>query len=178
MTKEYNKRIVRRFNKKLWNKKDLDIIDELIADDYADRTAPPEFFEDELKGPDRLKEVVTRIQKEFLDIHVYIKDQIAEDDQVVTCMTWECTLNNKDDPANPLIFTLQSIGIDHIENGRIVENWNTLDALYRLINLLKLQDPFIDPDTPFPDGTCNRDADCGGDKRFRCWLGRCQRISA
>ncbi len=180
MTREYNKRIVRRLAKKLWNKKNKDIIDELIADDYVDRTTPPSSADVELAGPERFKQVFTEIQKEFFSIHVYIKDQIAEDDKVVTCMTWECTVKSNDDPlAAGQVFTLQGIGIDRIDNGKIVENWNTLDALYRLINLLSLHDPFIDPDTPAPDDRCDDDGDCGGKKlKFRCLLGRCQRISS
>jgi len=135
----------------LWNEKNKHIIDELITDDYIDHTTPPYVSNEELQGPETFKRVFTAIQDVFFDIHVSIKDQIVEDDKVVTHAIWECTLKSDDDPpVAAQVVTVRGIGIDRIDGGKIVENWNTLDVLYRLISQLELADPFIDPDTPIP----------------------------
>ena len=151
MSTEDNKHISRRFLEELWNEQNRYIIDELIADNYVDHTTTPYIDDGELQGPETFKKVAAAIQKAFFLIHVTIRDQIAEDDQVATHAIWECTLRREDDPtAAGRVITLRNIGIDRIDHGLIVENWNTLEVLYRLISLFNLADPFTDPDMPKP----------------------------
>lgn len=154
------KRVSRHFLNKLWNEKDKYVIDELIADNFVDHTPPPSSGDISTPGPDFYKQVYTAIQNELFNIHVSIKDQIAEGDKVVTHIAWEFTLKSNDKPpVAGKVITATGVGIDRIEGGKIVENWNTLDVLFRLINALGLPDPFSDPNTPTPPISCS--AGCG-----------------
>jgi predicted ester cyclase len=83
---ELNKRKVRLFVDAVWNEGRLDIIDELVADDYVGRIA---FVESRVVGPRGLRRLVSSRRHAHPDLHVKIEDQIAEEDRVVTC--WHAT---------------------------------------------------------------------------------------
>src|SRR5206468_1589886 len=99
--------------------------------------------------------------------HVSIKDQIAEEDKVVTQVTWVYTLKS-DDPSTDQRVTVDGVGIDRFDSGKIVENWNTLDVLFRLLKKLGIEvlqtPPPRQPPPPCPCppgsicqfGVCNR----------------------
>lgn len=177
MSTEDNKLISRRFLEKLWNEQDKYIIDELIADSYSDYTTPPYSNDDALQGPETFKKVSRAIQKAFFSIHATIKEQIAEGDKVVNHIIWECTLKREDDPTRAgQIVTDRGIGIDRINDGLIVENWNTLDILYRLISQFNLADPFIDPDVAKPPAVaCDPKNPMSCIPGFKCVNGKCVR---
>ena len=128
---ESNKQLVERFLEELWNKKNLSVIEELIADDYVDHTTPPYVTSKELRGPEEIRQAFTMVQQAFSSVSITINsnDQIGEDDKVVTPMHWEYTVN--DNGAAPQVVQVTGIGIDRISDGKIVESWNTLDVLYR-----------------------------------------------
>ncbi|SRR6266487_5063642 len=161
MATDDNKDLSRRFLEELWNQKNKSIIDELLADTYVDHTPPPQ------QGTEALKGLFDALQQGFSDIRASIEDQIAEEDKVMTRVTWECTLKS-DHPSPASQVTVMGVGIDRIDGGKIVENWNTLDVLYRLVNLL---DSGI-PKPPPP--RCVHNNDCG--PGFICQFGGCNRV--
>ena len=69
-----NKTIVRRFFDAV-KEHDLDVLDELFAPDYVDRTF-------QLRGGEILKQFVIRLVNAFLDVLDTIEDIIAEGDKV------------------------------------------------------------------------------------------------
>jgi predicted ester cyclase len=119
----------------LWNRRNLSIIDELIADQYIDRT-PGVNLDDAagLQGPEALKQLAQSYFDSFSDIHVTIENQACQGSQVATRMTWNVTLKLDDSPLDQQV-TVMGVGMDHIVDGKIVENWNSLDALHRLRNI-------------------------------------------
>ena len=172
MNTEDDNHISRHLLEKLWNEKDKYIIDELIADSYSDHTTPPYPDDEALQGPELFKQVAVALQEIFFSIHVTIKEQIAEGDKVVTHAIWECTLKTDDKPpVAGQVVTTRGIGIDRIDDGLIVENWNTLDVLFGLISQFNLADPFVDPNIPAPTPP-----DCKGCvPPFRCLNDKCVR---
>lgn len=165
MPEEDNAALVARFLDELWNKKNVAIVDELLADTYVDHTPPRSAGDQEPQGREAVKQVFEALHLGLSDIHVSIEDQIAEEDEVMTRVTWECTLKSND-PSTASPFTVMGVGVDRIDDGKIVEDWNTLDVLYRLLNLLPqhfraIQVP-CDPKHPCKSG-------------FRCQSGFCQR---
>ena len=75
MSSEENKAIVRRFVE-AYNKRNLDLLDDLVAPDYVDHTH-------QLQGrDDSLKQQYTMAYKAFPDWHETIEDIIAEGDKV------------------------------------------------------------------------------------------------
>ena len=79
MSLEENKAVVRKVTE-AENKKDLTVLDELIAPDYVDYTL-------QLKGPQGYKEFLTVLFKAFPDWHETIEDLIAEGDKVCVRLT-------------------------------------------------------------------------------------------
>ena len=83
---ELNKRKVRLFVEAVWNEGRLELIDELVADDYIGRIG---CVERGVLGPRGVRRLVSGRRRAHPDLHVKIEDQIAEEDRVVTC--WRAT---------------------------------------------------------------------------------------
>jgi hypothetical protein len=83
---ELNKRKVRLFVEAVWNEGRLELIDELVADDYVGRIA---CVEGGVFGPRGVRRLVSSRRRAHPDLHVKIEDQIAEEDRVVT--RWRAT---------------------------------------------------------------------------------------
>ncbi len=81
MSKE-NKDIVRRFLTELQNNKNLEIINELVSDDFVGHTA-------EIRGTAELKKVVGDNLSAFPVATITIEAQASEDDLVFTRYTTE-----------------------------------------------------------------------------------------
>ena len=79
MLLEKNKAIVRKVTA-AENKKDLTVLNELIAPDYFDHTL-------QLQGPQGYKAFLTLLFKAFPDWHETIEDLIAEGDKVCVLLT-------------------------------------------------------------------------------------------
>jgi predicted ester cyclase len=162
----------------LWNKKNETVIGELLADNYVDRTPPPQ------RGDVTLNQLFQALQQGFSDISATIEDQIAEDDMVMTRVTWNCTRKSANAaPASQV--TVVGVGVDRIDDGKIVENWNTLDILYRLLNLLDMavpQPPLLAAAAPpdafalaaAPQPQCVNDSQCL--PGYACQFGACNRV--
>ena len=83
---ELNKLRVRLFIEAVLNEGRLELIDELIAADFAGhlRGAEPD-----VTGPAGVRQFVSSRRRAHPGLYVKIEDQIAEDDRVVTC--WRAT---------------------------------------------------------------------------------------
>jgi hypothetical protein len=85
-TNELNKRKVRLFVEAVWNEGRLDLIEELVADDYIGRVTR---MESAIHGPEGVRELVSCGRRGHPDLYIKIDDQIAEDDRVAT--RWRAT---------------------------------------------------------------------------------------
>ncbi len=124
---EKNKALVRRFYEEI-DKGNIDIRDELVAEDYLDHNPPP--FPGLARGREGLKQAF-RIFQEATPGHHQIEDQIAEGDKVVTRMT-SVGKHEKDLPGAPRTghdLRMTSITIHRIANGRLAEKWAEKDVL-------------------------------------------------
>jgi ketosteroid isomerase-like protein len=118
---EKNKALVRRFLEEL-AKGNLDVIDELVAPDFVDRSLMPG------QEPDRegYKRSTAEIHAPFSNFSVTIDDQIAEGDKVLSRVT--CHMIH--DRAEYLglaptgeEWTLTAMYVHRIAGGKIVEEW-------------------------------------------------------
>ena len=123
MSLEQNKTIVRRWYKAL-NMKDLDLLDELAAQDYFDRTR-------KLRGLENLKRLATMVFKAFPDFHETVEDIIAEGDKVWTRCTVKGTHTGEFHGLVPTgnKFTMTAVDIWRIVDGKVVEKVGVLDQL-------------------------------------------------
>jgi len=139
MSAQENKALVRRFYEEI-DKGNIDILDELVAEDYIDHSPPP--FPGLPPGREGVKQAFRIFQQATPGYHT-IEDQIAEGDKVVTRLT-SYGKHEGDLPGAPRTgneMKMTSITIHRIENGRLVEKWSEKDMIGLLTQLGIMQPP-------------------------------------
>jgi serine phosphatase RsbU (regulator of sigma subunit)/predicted ester cyclase len=130
---EENKAIVRRFLEETMAKGNLDVIDELAAPDFVDRTLLPG------QGPTR--EDFKRSVAEVLDTtpitSFTIEEQIAEGETVVTKYRHSSVQRREvmGIPPTEEEKTVSGIYIHRISGGKITEEWGIIDAILAMESL-------------------------------------------
>ncbi len=125
---EENKALSRRFIEEVLNAGNLEVVDELVAEDHVHHDpAMPE----EGHGRENVKEFASMYRSAFPDIHVQIEDQIAEGDKVATRWTGTGTHEGELMGINPTGNRVRVAGmtIERIADGQIAETWDNYDAL-------------------------------------------------
>jgi steroid delta-isomerase-like uncharacterized protein len=135
MSAESNKAVARRFLEEVFGQGKLAVADEIVAPDHVDRG--PGTLPGLPPGPEGSKMIVTVYRNAFPDIHFTIDEQIAEGDKVVTRWTGHATHKGElaGIPATGKSATVAGIGVDRIENGKIVESWGLFDQFGMLQQL-------------------------------------------
>jgi predicted ester cyclase len=127
MSAEENKLLVRWFYEQI-DKGNLDVIDELMAEDYLDHNPPP--FPGLATGREGVKQAF-KIFWEATPGYHRIEDQVAEGDKVVTRMIsygkHEGDLPGAPRTGNDLKMT--SITIHRIADGKLIEKWAEKDLI-------------------------------------------------
>lgn len=126
MSIEENKAIPHRYYDEVYNQGNLDVIDEIYSKNVISHISSQE-----KKGPEGIKEVVSKNLNAFPDVHFYLKDQIAEGNKVVTRWTLTGTHKGEFSGIAPTGKSVKATGItiSKISKGKIVENWISWDAL-------------------------------------------------
>src|ERR671912_193221 len=123
---EENKAIVRRFLEETMAKGTLDVIDELVAPDFVDRSLMPE------QGPTRenLKRSIAEIHEAFSTTSFTIEEQVAEGETVVTKFrhlgVWRVGFGGA--PPTGEEEGGAGIRIHRISGGKITEEWSMVDS--------------------------------------------------
>ena len=112
---EHNKEKVRLFVEAVLNEGRLELIDELVGDDYVGHV--PDTGEG-VFGPQGLRRLVASRRGACPDLHVRILDQIAEDDRVAT--RWRATTGTGA-PGAP-VHTCEGISIVRLLAGKQVDS--------------------------------------------------------
>ena len=127
MSAEDNKTILRRWFEEIWDKRNLDAIDEFIAADFVFHNAPPGI------QPDRegVRELVNTMQTAFPDAQAAVEDQISEGDRVVTRWTLAGTHRGELMGIAPTGKKIEVavITINRIAGGKAAEVWELVDQL-------------------------------------------------
>ena len=120
---EENKAIVRRFVE-AYNKRNLDLFDDLVAADYVDHIH-------QLHGLESLKQLFRLGFNAFPDWHETIEDIIAEGDKVWVRLTYTGTQTGEFRGLAPTGKKVTSMMVDifSIVNGKFVEGRFITDAL-------------------------------------------------
>jgi predicted ester cyclase len=118
---EQNKMIVARFNEEMLGKGNLGILDELIAPDFKNHTAPPGVPE----GPAGLAAFIRVLRSAFPDLAVEIQEQVAEADLVTTRKMLRATHRGEfmGVPATGKQVAISVIDIIRLRDGKYVEHW-------------------------------------------------------
>jgi steroid delta-isomerase-like uncharacterized protein len=123
-----NKAIVRRFYEEVWNKRRLEVVDELISPSHA--LNDPDVSGSQT-GPELYKRRVVKFTASFPDLRFTIEDMIAEEEKVVVCWIISGTHKGEfmDIPATGRKISVEGITIHHITSGKILESYARWDAL-------------------------------------------------
>ena len=104
-----------------WNTGDLTIVDEIYAKDFVNHNP----LDPSLCDFDSYKHYISEARRAMPDIHVEIKDMIAEDDKAVC--RWVCSGTMTEEafgiPATGKKATWTGMTINRYESGKIVESW-------------------------------------------------------
>jgi steroid delta-isomerase-like uncharacterized protein len=123
-----NKAIVRRLYEEVWNKRRLDVVEELISPSHA---LNDPIVSGSQTGPELYKRRVVEFTASFPDLRFTIEDMIAEKGKVVVCWTISGTHKGgfMDIPATGRKVSVEGITIHHITNGKILDSYARWDAL-------------------------------------------------
>jgi predicted ester cyclase len=127
MSIEENKAVSRRYIEEIINTKNPTAIDEICSLDYIDHDPFPGI----LPNRDSLKQFPEMHFAAFPDYHSTIEDKVAEGDKVVLRFTSRGTHRGDFFGISPTgkQVTVKGIAVHRIANGKVVENWVTMDML-------------------------------------------------
>ncbi len=135
MSTETNKAVIRRFFEEAFGKGNLFVVDEIVAPDQVN--GGPSALSGMPPGPEGSKMPITAYRNAFPDLHFIVEEQVTEGNTVVTRWTAHGTHTGElaDIPATGKQATAVGVGIDRVENGKIVESWGTFDQFSMLQQL-------------------------------------------
>lgn len=121
MTISENKAVVMRFNKEFLEKGNIEILKEIVADDFINHTASGTIP----NNVDGLKQFITILHKGFTDFHIHIHEQVGENDIVATRKTIHATHTGEIMGHHPtgkeVVFNVMDFV--RLRNGKYVEHW-------------------------------------------------------
>ena len=128
---EVNKAVVRRFIEELWNRRQLEVADDIFAPDCvthqlrsgAEATMP--------RPPEVTKQHIKDWTAAFPDLHITIERMIAEKDRVmIQCIQRGTHLGSWQGIApTGKVISIQMVVVYRIAGGRIAEDWVLVDFL-------------------------------------------------
>lgn len=131
MSNDRNKQIIRHFYTEAFEKGNLDVLDELLTDDFVAHAPAEPGHDAETQDASRLKEEIARNRAAFPDLSFTIQEMIAEGDKVAIRWTAEGTHKGKlmDMPPTGKEITLNGMNFLHLRDGKIAEDWVIWDSM-------------------------------------------------
>jgi predicted ester cyclase len=132
--------LVRRFIAEAFNEGNLDVADELIADDLVEHQW---YGPDHAPGAEGVKAVIRSLRSAFSDFRLEIEDATVAGDTVWLRMTGSGTNDGPYMGNEPTGRQMRTPVFDtlRVRDGKIVEHWGVPDRLYALIQLGLLRPP-------------------------------------
>lgn len=120
MTTSENKAIVIRFNKEFLEQGNIDVLKEIVADNFINHTA-----DTVPNNADGLKQFVTILHTGFSDFHIDIHEQVGENDIIATRKTIRATHTGKIMGHLPtgkqVVFNVMDFV--RLRDGKYIEHW-------------------------------------------------------
>jgi steroid delta-isomerase-like uncharacterized protein len=122
-----NKAILRTYVETIFNQKQVDRADDLVAPDYLDHAALP----GQAPGLEGAKQKWAMYLAGIPDLRVTIEELVAEGDMVAVRRSYEGTHQGEllGIPATGKHLQLGGISIFRLAGGKIAEHWEQLDRL-------------------------------------------------
>lgn len=146
---EDNERVVRRLVEEVWEKGNLDVIDELVAEEYVlhDPSMP-----EPVRGPDGYREMA-EMGADIVDGRIEFDQVISTDDWVVSRWTQRGTHTGEMagiEPTNEEV-TITGIDISRVEDGKLAESWQEVNMLNMLMGIGAIPEDLFSPEMPADD---------------------------
>jgi steroid delta-isomerase-like uncharacterized protein len=117
-----NKAILRRLYEEVWNKRRLEVVDELISPSHA---LNDPILSDSQTGPEFYKRQVVEFTTSFPDLRFTIEDMITEKEK--SAVSWIISGTHTGEfmsiPATGRKISVEGITIHHITNGKILDSY-------------------------------------------------------
>lgn len=122
-----NKAIVRQLYEEVWNKRRLELVDEIISPSHA--LHDPNLSGSAV-GPEAYKRQVTRFITAFPDLHFTVEDIVGEKEKLA--VAWTISGTHKGEfmgvPATNKKVSVDGITINHIADAKIMDSYVSWDA--------------------------------------------------
>jgi len=124
---EDNKQFMRRFVEEAINQKNLDALNELVAEDFVEHIP----FPGQCPGREGLRQVLSAFISAFPDIRWTLEEQIAEGEKVVSRFTMTGTHRGEflGIPPTGKSVNIWGVVIDVVRNGKFSESRIIMDTL-------------------------------------------------
>lgn len=135
VSRRENKALIRQYVEEVWNRGNLDFVDEVVSPDYV-FTHPT--IPIKIHGPEGLKQIIRLNREAFPDYKLTVVSMIAEGDHVA----WRWTMRGTHQgeflgiPPTGTQVTMTGIAIYRIIEGKIVDRWGEAD-IWGLVEQLK-----------------------------------------
>ena len=125
---EHNRRMGMRMAREIWSQGKLEVVDELLSDDYIghvpNQPGP-------VRGPEGFKQMVQSYRAAMPDLRLNVNDQIVTSDRLV--LYWTAAGTNTGPmgevpPSNNAV-SVEGVTILRIADGKIVQEWEVCDTL-------------------------------------------------
>lgn len=139
-TIEAHKAIFHRWFSEAWNKGNVEVAEEVISPDFTVHGAGGQPIKSGITG---VQDLVRTWRAAFPDGEMVVEDVIAEGDIVAARLIWRGTHTGEfyGTPPSGKRVEVTSIGIDRMENGKIVEGWGEMDMVGMLRQIGALPNP-------------------------------------
>jgi steroid delta-isomerase-like uncharacterized protein len=139
MSGEKYKNMERRMVDEVFNKGNIEVVDELFAPEYVLHMPGGQ----ELRGPEGLKQYVMLLRTAFPDLCMTIQDLVAEGDKLAFRLTSQGT--HKGDfmgiaPTGKKI-SITTINISRFAGGKVIEEWGCFDQMTMMQQLGVIPSP-------------------------------------
>jgi steroid delta-isomerase-like uncharacterized protein len=143
---EANRELVRRHFEELWNRGDMAVAGELMAEDYLEHAVAPfgQVEPGRVNGPAAMRQTAEWLLAQFPDLQMRIEAIVAEGDTVAVRVVSEGTnlgpLNGVVPPTGRRFVARQSHWF-RVEDGRLAEHWATREDLVAMLQLGVVRPP-------------------------------------
>jgi steroid delta-isomerase-like uncharacterized protein len=131
------KDLVLKLIEEVWNKGNLEIVDELIAPQYVIQNDPGDAYEFKTLDLSAFKQRVKFTRDAFPDVQFSIKDVLSDDSKVA--ISWFMSGTQKGDlpnlPAAGKKINVSGITIYYVVESKITGHWQVFDRLSVLAQL-------------------------------------------
>jgi predicted ester cyclase len=143
---EANKEHVRRHFEEIFNRKNLAVCDEIMAEEFVEHAVAPfaQTAPGRVNGPEAMRETAQWLLAQFPDLHMTIEAMVAEGDTVAVRILSEGTnlgaLNGVVPPTGKRFKARQSHWF-RVADEKLVEHWATREDLPAMVQLGIIQPP-------------------------------------